>query len=61
MFLTVILSIYDYVSRKKDLIAQTAYMNTLPRWIVYDMMTVLIFFIYTLFAVTNASFVYFQF
>ena len=59
--LVMILAVQDFISLKRDAISLISSQNTAFRWIVYNALTVLTFFMYVTFAVSNASFVYFQF
>ena len=55
------LTVYDFISLKHDVMNIISSGNTLSRWLAYNIMIVVMFFIYTILAVTNAAFVYFQF
>ena len=58
---TLILTAYDFISLKHDAITLISSGGTLTRWLAYNVLIVITFFMYTAFAVTNAAFVYFQF
>lgn len=57
----IILIVHDFISLNHNVINYVSSGNTLCRWTVYNIVTALTFYIYANFAVTNASFVYFQF
>ena len=59
--LIIILTIYDLISQKHNVISLVSSLGTIHRWTVYDAFVVATFLVYANFAVTNAAFVYFQF
>ena len=61
LVLTCVLFVHDYISFKHDAIDMISSQNIIIRWLVYNALIVLTFFTYVTLAVTNASFVYFQF
>ena len=61
LFLALILGTYDFLSLKYDVIAKISLSNLYLRWLVYNALIVLTFFMYTNLVVTSASFIYFQF
>ncbi len=56
-----ILALYDFLSLKLDIPAKISSLNIFSRWLVYNVIAMTIFVVYSNFVVTNASFVYFQF
>ena len=61
IFFASIPAIYDFISMRHDVINFISSRKPLQRWVLYNILIVAMFFIYINFAVTNATFVYFQF
>ncbi|MBQ7561903.1 MAG: MBOAT family protein [Synergistaceae bacterium] len=61
IILIFILALYDFFSLKFDIINKVSSLKLFTRWIIYDLFIVFIFFVYTISAVSNTSFIYFQF
>lgn len=59
--LVIILALYDYFSLKHDVINKISSMSLISRWVIYNVLTAGTFIIYARLAVTDASFIYFQF